>query len=282
MTLSIVGLGLIGGSIARDARACGVATHIVGYDARPEHTSQALELGLIDSAVDLPTAAAADLVVLAVPVDALTQLLPEVLNIAGPDSTLTDVGSTKAAVCAAVAQHPWRAQFVAAHPMAGTERSGPSAALQGLFQHKAVIVCEAERSNPAAIARVEALYTALGAHIVHLAPDEHDEHVAYVSHLSHAISYALAVTVLEKEKSASTLLDLASGGFASTARLAKSHAAMWTPIFLQNATHLLPTLAAYRRELDRLIAAIAAADAPAVDAYIGQANAIRRVLNGKA
>ena len=282
MTLSIVGLGLIGGSIARDARAAGLATHILGHDARPDHVEQALALGLIDAPADLPTAAQADLVVLAVPVDVLTRLLPQALDLAGPDTALTDVGSTKAAVCAAVAGHPRRAQFVAAHPMAGTERSGPSAALQGLFQHKAVILCESARSSPQALARVEALYSALGARLVRLEPAEHDEHVAYVSHLSHAISYALAVTVLEKEKSAATLLDLASGGFASTARLAKSHATMWTPIFLQNADHLLPTLAAYRSELDRLIAAIAAADAPAVDAYIAQANSIRRVLDGKA
>ena len=282
MTVGIVGLGLIGGSMARDLRASGFATRLVGHDARVDHAQQALSLGLVDGIGSLEAVAQAELLILAVPVDALLGLLPRVLDLAGPDTGITDVGSTKAAVCAAVAAHPRRGQFVAAHPMAGTEHSGPAAALLGLFQDKAAIVCEAERSAPWAVARVEALYAALGARLVRLAPAEHDEHVAYVSHLSHAISYALAATVLDKEKSTATIFDLASGGFASTARLAKSHAAMWTPIFLQNAQHLLPIIDAYAAQLERLRALVAAHDPEGLDAFIAEANRIRRVLDGKA
>ncbi len=282
MTVGIVGLGLIGGSMARDLRASGWATQLVGHDARPDHAQQALGLGLVDGIGSLEAVVQCELLILAVPVDALLGLLPRVLDLVGPDTAITDVGSTKAAVCAAVAEHPRRGQFVAAHPMAGTEHSGPAAALLGLFQQKAAILCEAERSTPWAVARVEALYAALGARLVRLGPAEHDEHVAYVSHLSHAISYALAATVLDKEKSTAAIFDLASGGFASTARLAKSHAAMWTPIFLQNAQHLLPIIDAYAAQLARLRALVAAHDATGVDAYIAEANRIRRVLDGKA
>lgn len=282
MTVGIVGLGLIGGSLARDLRASGFAERIVGVDHSAEHAAQALSLGLVDAVVPLAEAAQADVLVLAVPVGALVSLLSVVLDMAGPHTALTDVGSTKAAVCAVVAAHPRRGQFVAAHPMAGTENSGPAAALQGLFAGKVTILCESERSERWALERVEAMYTAVGARLSYLAPTEHDEHVAYVSHLSHAISYALAATVLDKEKSTAAIFDLASGGFASTARLAKSHAAMWTPIFLQNAAHLLPILDAYQAQLSQLRHLVASGDAEGVDSYIAEANRIRRVLGGQA
>jgi len=278
-SVAVVGLGLIGGSFARDIRSSGFAGRIIGVDNNPAHAARARELRLVDDIATLADAVAlADLIIVAVPVDVAERLLPRVLDGIGADQTVTDVCSTKETLLKAVRQHPRRERFVAGHPMAGTEHSGPDAALEGLFRDKVGIICNREESAPAAVALVEQLYEALGMRIEYLDGSRHDMHVAFVSHVSHAISYALALTVLEKERDERQIFNLASGGFSSTARLAKSSAAMWTPIFLANRDNVLSVLDTYLEKLGELRTAIADNDSQSLNALISAANDIRRVL----
>lgn len=278
-TVAVVGLGLIGGSFARDLRARSVARTILGVDLDPTHASRALGLGIVDAALPLDEAVAkADLILVAVPVDAAIRILPAVLDRVGLHQTVTDVCSTKVTLMDAIRRHPMRSRFVGGHPMAGTEHSGPDAALTGLFDGKVGILCDEADSAPDAVACVEALYRALGMRIERFDAARHDMHVAYVSHVSHAISYALALTVLEKERDETQIFNLASGGFSSTARLAKSSADMWTPIFLHNRDNVLAAIDTYLAKLGALRAAIDRRDEPALRALIASANDIRRVL----
>ncbi len=277
MKIAMVGLGLIGGSAALDLRRAGFATRLVGVEANDAHARQALDLGLVDAVAPLEQAAAeADLVVLAVPVTAIAELLPRVLDVAG--GTVTDMGSTKADIGRAVETHPQRHRYVAAHPMAGTEHSGPAAAHPGLFADKVAIVCDRERSGVEHLARVESMFRALGMRLTSMGAADHDLHVAYVSHLSHVSSFALATAVLAMEKDAGTIFDLASGGFASTVRLAKSSPAMWGPIFEQNADHVSAALAAYIAQLREFQHRLARRDFEGLESFMREANRIRPVL----
>jgi prephenate dehydrogenase len=219
-------------------------------------------------------------VIVAVPVDVALTLVPRVLDLV-EDQVVTDVCSTKTSIMGAVAGHPRRSRFVSAHPMAGTENSGPWAALPNLFESKAGIICNSSDSDPDAVALVERMYDALNMRLIHMQAADHDVHVAYVSHVSHVISFALALTVLEKERSTQAIFNLASGGFDSTARLAKSSADMWCPIFAHNRENILPVLDTYMEVLQRFRASIAAGDRDGMTGMIQEANRIRRVLAPK-
>ena len=250
MKVAIVGLGLIGGSLALDLKERGWARQRVGVEFNSGHAEKALELGLVDSVETLEKSLkGADLVVLAVPVGAIRILLPEVLSLVEGGTTVTDMGSTKASICQAVGSHPKREQFVASHPMAGTENSGPMAALEGLFDKKTAVLCERERSASRHLARVEEFYGVLGMRLVSMSAEEHDLHAAYISHLSHISSFVLANTVLAQEKNTRAIFDLAGGGFESTVRLAKSSPEMWAPIFEENRSNVVAALEAYISEL---------------------------------
>jgi prephenate dehydrogenase len=278
MKIAVVGLGLIGGSAALDLRRAGFASRVTGVEANAEHARQALDLGLVDAVAPLAQAVAeAELVVLAVPVTAIAAMLPGVLDIA--TGTVTDMGSTKAEIGRAVEGHPQRHRYVAAHPMAGTEHSGPAAAHAGLFAGKVAILCDRERSGVEHLARVEALFTALGMRLTSMGAADHDLHVAYVSHLSHVSSFALATAVLAMEKDAGTIFDFASGGFASTVRLAKSSPAMWGPIFEQNAEHVSAALAAYIAQLREFQHRLSRRDFEGLESLMREANRIRPVLD---
>lgn len=279
MRLAVIGMGLIGGSAALDLKKAGFASGVTGVGNRAATTAEALRLGLVDRVAPLEAAVdGADLVVVAVPVDVAIRLLPRILDRVTDRQTVTDMGSTKRTLMASVENHPNRARFVGSHPMAGTEYSGPAAALEGLFRGKVGILCDTEKSAPDAVATVESMYQALGMRLVRMDAVRHDLHTAYVSHLSHVVSYALALTVLDKEQDERQIFNLAGGGFASTARLAKSGAAMWSPIFLHNKDHVLESLDAYLEHLKALREAIAAEDAEALKAMIDKANDIRRIL----
>ncbi len=279
MQLAIIGMGLIGGSAALDLKRAAFADRVIGVGNKPANIAEALRLGLADDMASLEAAVdGADLVILAVPVDVAIRLLPRVLDRVNDHQTVTDMCSTKRTLMACVAKHPKRSRYVGSHPMAGTEYSGPLAALPGLFSGKIGILCDTEKSAPDAVAQVEAMYAVLGMKLVRMDAARHDLHTAYVSHLSHVVSYALALTVLDKEKDERQIFNLAGGGFASTARLAKSGAAMWTPIFLNNADHILEALDAYREHLTALREAVVAHDAVALNGLIDQANDIRRIL----
>ncbi|MFN7793746.1 MAG: prephenate dehydrogenase, partial [Cyclobacteriaceae bacterium] len=235
MKIAIVGLGLIGGSLAIDLRSKKIATRLIGVDFNEGHARKALELGLVDEILPEEKAfAESDVVILAIPVNTIGALLPSILDRVAKNAVVIDTGSTKSMICKSVAQHDRRAQFVAAHPISGTENSGPTAALQGLFEGKTNIICEKEQSSKSFLAVAKNIFDSVGMNTIFMEPDEHDKHVAYVSHLSHVSSFLLGQTVLDIEKDEKNIFDLAGSGFASTVRLAKSSPAMWAPIFEQN------------------------------------------------
>lgn len=242
MKICVVGLGLIGGSLAIGLRNNGYATEITGYDKNTDYAKRALELGLIDKIVDFTEGVTtADIILVATPVNTLVELLPKILDMVN-NQIVMEVGSTKVNILEAVRNHPKRTHFVATHPMAGTEFSGPDAAIAHLFEGKACVLCDVEYSSEEAHRKAIELYTSLNMKIVYLDSDSHDVHTAYVSHIAHISSFALALTVLEKERDEDKIFELASGGFNSTVRLAKSNPETWIPIFMQNRDNVLDVL----------------------------------------
>ncbi len=281
MTISIVGLGLLGGSFALAVRHHYPRTHFIGVDSSPVNAQLALARGLVDAVLPLTEAVAvSDLVVLAVPVNVMLELLPTILDHLPDAATVLDLGSTKGDVCALADQHPRRAQYVAAHPMAGTENSGPGAAFRELLPGKNLIICDAGKSRPDSLKLAETLFRDIGMKLFYMTPTEHDLHLAYVSHLSHVSSFALAMTVLEKQKDEHTIFDMASTGFSSAVRLAKSSPQMWVPIFDQNRINVSQALADYIEFLQQYKQIIDAGDTDASTAFVRRANEIRRVLDG--
>ena len=273
----IIGLGLIGGSFALELKKRLQYT-VVGIDKNPQHLQEALALGIISEAIDYSQIADADLVLVAVPVNRIAQVVHEVLDHVGQNTLVMDVGSVKESICKEVAQHPRRSQFVAAHPMAGTEYSGPQAALYDLFDGKVMALCEVEKSNWKLLDRALDISKALNMRVKMMSPTDHDLHTAYVSHLSHVSSFMLGKTVLEIEKDEAQIFDLASTGFASTVRLAKSHPQMWTPIFLENKTNVLKALTEYIKNLENFKHLLETDQADAITQNIKEANYIRKIL----
>ena len=242
MKVSIIGIGLIGGSIAIALYESGFATEIIGVEASETHAKRALELGLVNRILPLDEAiAASDIVIVATPVNSLTHLLPLILNKVDKQIVM-DVGSTKVNIMEAVQMHPKRQNFIATHPMAGTEFSGPEAAIPKLFEGKVCVLCDVEGSSNEAQSLAERMYKSMKMKILYMDAESHDIHTAYVSHISHISSFALALTVLEKERDEDAIFDLASGGFQSTVRLAKSNPETWIPIFEQNRDNVLDVL----------------------------------------
>ena len=281
--LGVIGLGLIGGSMAIDLKRKGFAQTVLGVDADPVNAAAAEKIGLVDRVVSLEECVdQSDVIIIAVPVNAALKLLPMILDrfeqTDAKDKVVLDVCSTKEHLSRSVKYHSRRKMYVASHPMSGTEYSGPWAALPGLFDGRAGIICDSEESDRRAVKVVEELYSTLNMRIIYMNSTNHDVHTAYVSHVSHVISFALAQTVLEKEKDEKHIFDLASGGFASTARLAKSGADMWTPILLQNSDNVLRVMDTYIDKLNAFRKAISDGDEDAVRRLIEEANKIRRII----
>ena len=272
--------------MAIDLRRKGFASSILGVENDPVNASAAERIGLVDAVTTLEECVKeSDVVIVSVPVGAAIRIVPQVLDImaelypaGGCGKVLMDVCSTKESLASAVKYHPMRKCYVASHPMSGTEYSGPWAALPGLFDGRACIICDFQESAPAAVRTVEEIYGALNMRVVHMNSSSHDVHTAYVSHFSHVISFALALTVLEKEKDEKHIFDLASGGFSSTVRLAKSSADMWTPILLQNRENVLRVMDTYTDKLDAFRKAMEDADEDALRELIQDANRIRRII----
>ncbi len=282
MKIAIVGLGLIGGSLAIDLRSKKIATRLIGVDFNEGHARKALELGLVDEILPEERAfAESDVVILAIPVNTIGALLPSILDRVAKNAVVIDTGSTKSMICKSVAQHDRRAQFVAAHPISGTENSGPTAALQGLFDGKTNIICEKEQSSKSSLAVAKNIFDSVGMNTIFMEPDEHDKHVAYVSHLSHVSSFLLGQTVLDIEKDERNIFDLAGSGFASTVRLAKSSPAMWAPIFEQNSEYLSQALLEYIMHLQKFHYHLMKKDTKELVKTLTNANEIRRVLDKK-
>lgn len=279
MKVTIIGTGLIGGSLALTMRRKKMIAHIIGVERNAQHAQRALELGLVDElADDLSTAVQqAQLIILATPINVAEELLPQILDHV-TDQVVMDVGSTKYSICALANTHPKRGRFVATHPMWGTEYSGPEAAVNNAFAHKATVLCEREDSDADAVELVERLYRELDMHILNMTAADHDVHVAYISHISHITSFALANTVLEKEKEEDAIFELASGGFESTVRLAKSNPSMWVPIFMQNRENLLDVLNEHISQLRKFKACLEKENYAYLQELIEQANGIKRIL----
>lgn len=277
-TIAIVGVGLIGGSLAIQLHEKKLSSRLIGVDASPEHARAALERELVDEILPLQEAIKeADVVVLAIPVDRMTQVLPEVLDLADQQIVL-DLGSTKATLIDSIKEHPKRGRYVATHPMWGTENSGPLAAVRGAYENKAVILCNTQDSDEDAVQWVKAMYKKIGMHLLEMEAHAHDLHAAYVSHISHITSFALANTVLEKEKEDQAIFELASAGFESTVRLAKSNPAMWVPIFLQNRDNVLDVLNEHIAQLIRFRDSIEQGNELRLQQLMEDANKIRRIL----
>jgi prephenate dehydrogenase len=279
MTVTIIGVGLIGGSMALSLREKGFADTIIGVEANAVHREKALALGLVDEIADLTDAVLrSDLVIVATPINVAEILLPVIMQMVDKQVVM-DVGSTKKTICESAAKTTNRGRFVATHPMWGTEYSGPEAAVKGAFEGKATVICSKDESDADAVALVEKLYMLLGMHIVYMDASAHDVHVAYVSHISHITSFALANTVLEKEKEGDAIFELASGGFESTVRLAKSNPSMWVPIFMQNRENVLDVLNEHIAQLRKFKACLEKENYEYLQELIENANGIKRVLN---
>jgi prephenate dehydrogenase len=276
--IAIVGMGLIGGSLALQLHDKKLSSRIVGVDANPQHAQQALELELADTMLELDAAiAASDVIALCIPVDSLTTLLPQLLdNI--DHHIVFDMGSTKQALIEAVQNHPKRGRYVATHPMWGTEYSGPAAAMKNAFEGRTVVLCNSHESDADALQWVQGMYGKIGMRITEMNAPDHDLHAAYVSHISHITSFALANTVLEKEKEESAIFELASAGFASTVRLAKSNPAMWLPIFQQNKHNILDVLDEHIAQLQTFREYLNRADEAGLQEWILHANRIKRII----
>ena len=278
-TVTIVGVGLISGSLAFALKEKGLARKVIGVSRTEESIQKALQRGIIDAAASLEQAIPeSDLIYVAIPVNASIGCVQQILNLMHSDQILADAGSTKAALCEAVSDHPMRGRWVATHPMWGTENSGPEAAVKDAFAGRACVICEKEKSDADALAGIEKMYHALGMNMVYMDARSHDLHAAYVSHISHITSFALANTVLEKEKEADAIFDLAGGGFESTVRLAKSSPAMWAPIFLQNRENVLDVLDEHILQLKQFREALQAGDASALTEFMINANRIKCFL----
>lgn len=278
--VSIIGVGLIGGSFALDLKHYIPEVHITGIDQNETHLTEAISLGIVDQIGSMNSLKTADLVVLAIPVNAALKILPQVLNLISDQAVVIDMGSTKEAICKAVSTHPRRAQFLATHPIAGTEFSGPSAAINGLFKNKTNIICEVEKTLPNLGESVLSVFKTMGMHLRFMAAKDHDKHIAYVSHLSHISSFMLGKTVIEKEKNERNIFDMAGSGFESTVRLAKSSPDMWTPIFEQNKDNVIETLTEYIQNLNQFKAFMEKDDFEAVHNEMKNTNYIKQILKG--
>lgn len=278
MNIAIVGIGLIGGSIGIRLKETKFCAQIIGVEKNEVNQKKALNLGLVDEIQSLEAAVqSCKVIILTIPVDAIIKVLPGILDLV-TDQVIIDMGSTKTNILNAIADHPKRGRYVAAHPMAGTEYSGPEAAIADLFKDKMMVYVEAFKSDEDAFELAEAITEQLEMKTSFMNADEHDEHTAYVSHISHMTSFALALTVLEKEKSQGRIFELAGSGFQSTVRLAKSSPDMWTPIFKQNRTNVLEVLEEHIKQLQNLYNKLEEEDYVGLHKLIKKSNKIKRII----
>ena len=276
----IIGVGLIGGSIAKDVKKLNPEIMIYGIDKNEAHLEEALSLKIIDHKATFEDVEKADLVIVSIPVDATESLLPHILDNVSDDTLVIDSGSTKASICKVVENHPKRRNFLATHPIAGTEFSGPKAAIEGLFENKTNIICEIEKTAFKLQERALTIFKIMGMNLRYMNPEAHDKHIAYVSHLSHISAFMLGKTVIEKEKNERDIFDLAGSGFASTVRLAKSSPYMWTPIFKQNKKNVIETLDEYINNLTKFKELMETDNFESIFNEMENTNHIKEILNG--
>jgi len=278
-SITIVGVGLIGGSLSLTLKEKGLVKHVIGVDHTEVNINKALQLGLIDEALTLEDAIKkSDLIYVAIPVDSMLSEMKKIIGMVNNTQVVVDAGSTKNALCNVLGDHPMRKRFVASHPMWGTEHSGPEAAVSNAFAGRNCVICEKEKSDENALKVVEQMYSAIGMRMIYMNPIAHDIRVAYISHISHITSFALANTVLEKEKEENAIFELASGGFESTVRLAKSNPAMWTPIFMQNRKNIIEVLDEHIVQLRKFKIFLENENRDGLHKLIEDANGIKKIL----
>jgi prephenate dehydrogenase len=278
-TVTIVGAGLIGGSFSLALKDHNLVKKVIGVSRSGATAQKALELGIIDEVLPLEDAVQqSELIYVAIPVDATLPVMKRILDMLSSRQVVMDAGSTKQALCALVSDHPNRGRFVATHPMWGTEYSGPEAALHNAFRGRSCVICEREKSDPDALELAEKIYSMLGMSLVYMDAESHDVHAAYVSHISHITSFALANTVLEKEREEDAIFELAGGGFESTVRLAKSSPAMWGPIFMQNRENVLDVLNEHIMQLRKFKSCLEKENYTYLQELMENANKIRRII----
>jgi prephenate dehydrogenase len=278
-TITIVGVGLISGSLSIALKDRGLVKHVIGVSRTKASGDKALELGLVDEMLPLEEAVKkADLIYVAIPVDTMLPIMQTIMDLVTDKQIVVDAGSTKGALCNALNGHPMRSRFVASHPMWGTEFSGPEAAVRNAFIGRTCVICEGEKSDTDALEATEEMYRQIGMHLIYMDADAHDMHVAYISHISHITSFALANTVLEKEKEEDTIFEMASSGFESTVRLAKSNPAMWVPIFMQNRENILDVLNEHITQLRKFKSCLEKENSDYLMELIMGANDIKRIL----
>ncbi|MGB5555882.1 MAG: prephenate dehydrogenase [Flavobacteriaceae bacterium] len=280
MNIVIIGIGLIGGSFAKDVKRLYPQVKIFGIDTNEAHLNEAKDLNIIDVKSSYEALAQADMVAVTIPVDVLVKTLPEILDAVHDDCVVFDAGSTKHTVCKALNDHPKRRNYLACHPIAGTEFSGPSAAIENLFKGKTNIICEVEKTAFKLQEKALQLFQEMGMRIRYMNPEAHDKHIAYVSHLSHISSFMLGKTVIEKEKNERDIFDMAGSGFESTVRLAKSSPAMWTPIFQQNRENVIETLEEYIQNLQEFKKLLEDGNFDGIYNEMNATNKIKEILKG--
>jgi prephenate dehydrogenase len=278
-SITIVGVGLISGSFSLGLKERGMVKNVIGVSRTENSIGKAFELGLIDESLPLKEAVAkSDLIYVAIPVDATVTVVAEIMDMINENQIVADAGSTKHALCTALKNHPMRRRFVATHPMWGTEYSGPEAAVKNAFAGRGCVICEREKSDKDALETMENIYIRFGMHLVNMDADAHDMHAAYVSHIAHITSFALANTVLEKEKEENAIFELAGGGFESTVRLAKSSPAMWAPVFMQNRENVLDVLNEHISQLRKFKSCLEKENYPYLWELMENANKIRKII----
>ena len=278
-SVTIVGVGLISGSFSLSLKRRGLTKKVIGVSRTKASEEKAKELGLIDEALPLEEAVKqSDLIYVAIPVDVTVPVMKTIMDLITGNQIVADAGSTKQVLCETLAQHPMRKRFVATHPMWGTEYSGPEAAVPDAFAGRACVICEKDKSDAVALATIENIYKQLGMHMIYMDAYSHDMHAAYVSHISHITSFALANTVLEKEREEDAIFELAGGGFESTVRLAKSSPAMWAPIFMQNREHVLDVLNEHISQLRKFKACLEKENYDYLMELMNKANQIRKII----
>lgn len=280
MNVFVIGLGLIGGSMALDIQTAYPTAVLYGIDSNEDHLNEALALGIIQQKATFEALKNADVVIVAIPVDVQLEVLPKVLDAVSDTALVFDVGSTKTQVCSVIENHPKRRNFLAAHPIAGTEFSGPKAAINNLFQGKTNIICEVEKTAFKLQEKALDIFAKLGMRIRYMDVKSHDKHIAYMSHLSHISSFMLGKTVIEKEKNERDIFDMAGSGFASTVRLAKSSPAMWTPIFEQNKVNIIKTLEEYIANLQQFKELMEEGEFSKIYSEMENTNHIKQILTG--
>ena len=278
MKIGIVGLGLMGGSFALDIKSAYPKSRIFGSDISKKNQDRAIELDLIDESIDLSEFNEMDIILISIPVDKSLDVIPKILDIINQKTLVFDVGSTKHAICRSLNNHPNRGNFLASHPMAGTEFSGPDAAIKGLYINKTNIICEVEKTDIGIREKALEIFKLLNMKVIYMDPKPHDVHVAYVSHLSHISSFVLGKTVIEKEKNEKNIFDLAGSGFESTVRLAKSSPETWTPIFLQNKKNIVLAIEEYVSNLKSLKRIIEENDETSLSYILNNTNRIKEIL----